>query len=76
MKTVYNRCCQMVPPAPEKKLRKLKFAFSGWKNSNKIESEVRDLRNHVNKCHSRFMVGYPYGVSSPMLDILIRCLLS
>ncbi|PPQ89815.1 hypothetical protein CVT25_007516 [Psilocybe cyanescens] len=56
MKTVYNRCCQMVPPAPEKKLRKLKFAFSGWKNSNKIESEVRDLRNHVNKCHSRFMM--------------------
>ncbi|KAH9475807.1 hypothetical protein JR316_0011367 [Psilocybe cubensis] len=56
MKSVYTRCCEMVPPKPATKIGKFKVAFSGWKNRDKMESEIVELRNHVNKCHSRFMM--------------------
>jgi len=67
MKTVYTKCYQMLPSPTDSKLERMRNTITAWKIRNKVESRIRELRNRVNKCYTRFMVSmcliqiYPYN---------------
>lgn len=65
MKIIYDKCREMFPPVPPKKISKFKAAFSAYMNRNRMEEDIKDLRNRVNKCHSQFMVCLPVLVLFP-----------
>ncbi|KDR73170.1 hypothetical protein GALMADRAFT_142312 [Galerina marginata CBS 339.88] len=56
MKSVYDGCCELLPPMLGTNISKLKLTLGAWKNRNKVESNIRELKNRVNTCHMQFMM--------------------
>ncbi|KAF8958056.1 hypothetical protein BDZ97DRAFT_1924070 [Flammula alnicola] len=55
MKSVYMDCCKLIPPLPEKRIARFKITFNMWKNGDKVEGLITELKNHINGCHTQFM---------------------
>ncbi|KDR69639.1 hypothetical protein GALMADRAFT_145367 [Galerina marginata CBS 339.88] len=56
MESVYNKCSGIAPVTAMKKIDKFKATFGAWKNRNKVQSEIKELMNRVNRCYTQFMM--------------------
>ncbi|KDR69658.1 hypothetical protein GALMADRAFT_145379 [Galerina marginata CBS 339.88] len=56
MESVYDKCSGITPVTAKKKIDKFKATFSAWKNRNKVQSEIKELMNRVNRCCIQFMM--------------------
>ncbi|KDR69595.1 hypothetical protein GALMADRAFT_916663 [Galerina marginata CBS 339.88] len=56
MESIYDKCSGIRPVTAGKKFDKFKATFGAWKNRNKVQSEIKELMNRVNRCYAQFMV--------------------
>ncbi|KDR69668.1 hypothetical protein GALMADRAFT_145386 [Galerina marginata CBS 339.88] len=56
MESVYDKCSGIRPVTAKKKFYKFKATFGAWKNRNKVQSEIKELVNRVNRCYTQFMM--------------------
>ncbi|KAF9477788.1 hypothetical protein BDN70DRAFT_994676 [Pholiota conissans] len=56
MKTVYEQCVRLMPPVSEKKRHKIIIAFYIFRNREKMEGLISELKNYVDRCSQQFLV--------------------
>ncbi|KAF8965715.1 hypothetical protein BDZ97DRAFT_753404 [Flammula alnicola] len=56
MLSVYTKCSRLIPPSSEKMMGKIKIAVYSFKNRNKVEELIAELKNHVNECYIQFLL--------------------
>ncbi|KAF4609969.1 hypothetical protein D9613_010371 [Agrocybe pediades] len=56
MRTVYNKCCQTFPAYPMSKIGRIKNTVFAWRSAGKVERQLLNLKNRVNKCYIHFMM--------------------
>ncbi|KDR80459.1 hypothetical protein GALMADRAFT_136937 [Galerina marginata CBS 339.88] len=54
MELVYDKCSGIKSVTAKKKIDKFKATFGAWKNRNKVQSEIKELMNRVNRCYTQF----------------------
>jgi tetratricopeptide (TPR) repeat protein len=70
MKSVYEQCARLIPPASERKRDKYKMAFYLFWNREKVEKLLLELRDHVDRYSHDFHVGAL--IHAQFVDVLIR----
>ncbi|KDR69626.1 hypothetical protein GALMADRAFT_145358 [Galerina marginata CBS 339.88] len=62
MESVHEKCSGMGPVTARKKIDRFKATFGAWKNRNKVQSEIKELRNLVNRCRTQFLMFSIMGI--------------
>ena len=64
MQVVHNKCDELIPPLSQKTIGRIRVTVHAWKNRNKVESALRDLKHNVDQCYTMFMVSPPFYLQS------------
>ncbi|KAF9477790.1 hypothetical protein BDN70DRAFT_880725 [Pholiota conissans] len=56
MKTVHEQCVRLMPPVSDKKRDKIIIAFYIFRNRERMETLISELKNHVDRCSQQFLV--------------------
>ena len=67
MQVVHKKCDELIPPLSQKTIGRIRVTVHAWKNRNKVESALRDLKHNVDQCYTMFTVS-PHCISNLTLS--------